>query len=96
MANKKPSSKKKPVSQKRVATVLVSLVATLTISAGALLLMEGGSVGTSPLAVAVGSGELGGGVDNMPLAAIDASIPLRQGTWDYIIVYESGALPTVV
>lgn len=93
MANKTRSSKKKPVSQKRVATVLVSLVATLTVSAGVLLLMEGGAVGSSPLAVAVENGGLsGGGVDNGTLATIDASIPLPQGAWDYIIVYESGDL----
>jgi hypothetical protein len=85
MANKTQSSKKKPVSQKRVATVLVSLVATLTMSAGALLLMEGGAMGSSPLAAAVGG-------DNMPLAGIDSSIPLPHGAWDYIIVYESGDL----
>jgi hypothetical protein len=90
MANKTQSSKKKPVSQKRVATVLASLVATLTVSAGALLLMEGGAVGSSPLAAAVGTGELNG--DTLAIDALDTTLPLRQGVWDYIIVYESGDL----
>jgi len=49
MADKARAGRKKPVSQKRVAVVLASLVGTLTLSAGALLLMEGGSsaLGTS-------------------------------------------------
>ncbi len=88
MADKTRSSRKKPVSQKRVAVVLATLVGTLTLSAGLLLLMEGGTVGSSPIAAAVGGG------DSLPMiaAAIEPVAPLRQGTWDYIIIYESGDL----
>jgi hypothetical protein len=83
MADKKTSSRKKPVSQKRVAVVLASLVGTLTLSAGVLLLMEGGAVG-SPAA----------GVAYQPQttlsAQIDPAVPLRREAWNYIIIYESG------
>jgi hypothetical protein len=79
MADKSRSSRKKPVSQKRVATVLAALVGTLTISAGALLLMEGGTLGTSPMAAAV----------DLPPAILDTASPLQINGWDYIIIYES-------
>ncbi len=71
------------MSQKRVAVVLASLVATLTVSAGILLLMEGGSGGSSPMAVAV---------DNSSTISsiIESASPLRTNAWDYIIIYESG------
>jgi hypothetical protein len=82
MADKSRSNRKKPVSQKRVATVLASLVGTLTLSAGALLLMEGGTLGNSPMAVAV----------DAPLGIFDTTIPCQQAGWDYIIIYESGDL----
>ena len=42
-----PPKRKKPVSQKRVAVVLASLVGTMTVSAAVLLLMEGGALGTA-------------------------------------------------
>ena len=70
------------VSQKRVATVLGALVGTLTISAGTLLLMEGGTLGTSPMAAAV----------DAPPAILDTATPLQTKGWDYIIIYESGDL----
>jgi len=70
------------VSQKRVATVLASLVGTLTLSAGALLLMEGGTLGNTPMAAAV----------DAPDAIFDTTTPCEQAGWDYIIVYESGDL----
>jgi hypothetical protein len=82
MADKSRSSRKKPVSQKRVATVLGALVGTLTISAGALLLMEGGTLGSSPMAAAV----------DAPPAVLDTVTPLQDEAWDYIIIYESGDL----
>lgn len=72
------------MSQKRVATVLASLVGTLTLSAGILLLLEGG-----------------GGVASMtrdfaaaqPIQAqLATNVPLRDGHFQYIIVYESGDL----
>lgn len=85
MTDKKRSSGKKPVSQKRVATVLAALVGTLTLSAGILLLMEGGAGGATPMAAAV---------DNTSAASalIEPATPLRQSAWDYIIIYESGDL----
>ncbi|HVV72892.1 MAG TPA: N-acetylmuramoyl-L-alanine amidase [Verrucomicrobiae bacterium] len=68
------------MSQKRVATVLASLVGTLTLSAGVLLLLEGGG-GSTPLAAAFTS---------EPLAAqLATDVPLQEGAWEYIIVYES-------
>lgn len=68
------------MSQKRVATVLASLVGTLTLSAGALLLMEGGTVGNSPMGAAI----------DTPSEVIETTTPLQQSAWDYIIIYESG------
>ncbi|HVS73507.1 MAG TPA: N-acetylmuramoyl-L-alanine amidase [Phycisphaerae bacterium] len=71
------------MSQKRVATVLASLVGTLTLSAGVLLLLEGGA-GSTPLAAAFTA---------QPVEAqLATNVPLQQGTWEYIIVYESGDL----
>ena len=75
------------MSQKRVAVVLASLVGTLTLSAGALLLMEGGSsaLGTSPAA--------GWALDRPSMASqLTTAVPLQRGAWNYIIIYESGDL----
>jgi hypothetical protein len=83
MADKTRSTRKKPVSQKRVATVLASLVGTLTLSAGVLLLLEGGA-GSAPLAAAFAAQPL-----DVQLAT---NAPLRSDAWEYIIVYESGDL----
>jgi hypothetical protein len=86
MADKKASNKKKPVSQKRVAVVLASLVGTLTLSAAVLLLMENQSG-------AIGSPAPGLAYETTAITAqINPSTPLRQGAWNYIIVYESGDL----
>ena len=72
MADKKASNKKKPVSQKRVAVVLASLVGTLTFSAGVLLLMEGPAGG-------VGNPAMGAAYQSTPVAAqIEPATPLRQ------------------
>jgi len=83
MADKKTSSRKKPVSQKRVAVVLASLVGTLTLSAGVLLLMEAGAVGSPPM---------GATYQTQPALAfqLTPAVPLRPEAWNYIIIYESG------
>jgi hypothetical protein len=78
MADKKTSSRKKPVSQKRVAVVLASLVGTLTFSAAALLLMDASSMPIAPPSAWSVAEQL------TPKA------PLQRGAWNYIIVYESG------
>jgi hypothetical protein len=84
MADKTTSSRKKPVSQKRVAVVLASLVATLTFSAAALLLMEGSPAGGMPAALAQARSSVA--------AQIETAVPLQRGAWNYIIIYESGDL----
>lgn len=82
MAHKNTStSRKQPVSQKRVAIVLASLVGTLTLSAGALLLMEGGLGGSPALAVAYERPTV--------RAMIAPATPIPQGQWRHIIIYES-------
>lgn len=79
------NSRKKPVSQKRVAIVLASLVGTLTFSSALLLLMESGPLGaTPPQMVALTPS----GVKQ----AIQTSAPLRQDVWKHIVVYQSGGL----
>jgi len=78
MADKTTPVRKKPVSQKRVAVVLASLVGTMTISAGVLLLMEGGALGTNvPGAFVAESSQM------TPAASLQAK------PWNYIIIYES-------
>lgn len=75
------------MSQKRVAVVLASLVATLTVSAGALLILEGGD---KNLAIAPPPGFA---VDDRSLAsAIKPRAALNPAAWNYIIIYESGDL----
>lgn len=79
------SSRKKPVSQRRVAIVLASLVGTLTLSAGALLLMENGPFGATPMpAFSVSRADI--------RALIQPEAPLQSGAWRFIIIYESGDL----
>jgi hypothetical protein len=81
MANKPTSSKrKKPVSQKRVAVVLTSLVATLTVSAGLLLALEGLPITNAGPTMSAPTADL-----------VTTDVELRHEPWDYIIVYESGA-----
>jgi hypothetical protein len=78
-----PSSRKKPVSQKRVAVVLTSLVGTLTLSAAMLLGLEGGKIsGSGPALAAMESQQ----VSNM----LEPAVALRPSAWNYIIVYTSG------
>lgn len=88
MANNNPgnrNSRKKPVSQKRVAIVLASLVGTLTFSSALLLLMESGPLGaTPPQMVAL--------TPSGAKQAIQANAPLRQDLWEHIVVYHSGNL----
>ena len=85
MADKAPSrSGKRPVSQKRVAVVLASLVGTMTVSAAALLMMEGGALGTSPLGAAV--------TTETSIRAKVQTPRLKSEAWNYIIIYESGDL----
>ena len=74
------------MSQKRVAVVLASLVGTLTISAGALLLMENGptAMGTSPAFWALQPPSLA--------AQLTPTTPLQRAAWNYIIIYQSGDL----
>jgi N-acetylmuramoyl-L-alanine amidase len=87
MADKISSSRKRVVSQKRVAVVLASLVGTMTISAGTLLLMEGRAPGTSVTSVP------GWAVNESTLAAqLQTSAPLQADAWNYIIIFESGDL----
>jgi hypothetical protein len=83
MADKTPPVRKKPVSQKRVAVVLASLVGTMTLSAGTLLLMEGSPLGAS----------VPGGFAMDPdsvIAQVQPAVPLQPNAWNYIIIYESG------
>jgi len=84
MANKQNTSKHPKVSQKRVAVVLASLVGTMTVSAAALLLMEGPSGALSytiPTAYAPEG--------NSIASQIALSQPLQPKPWSYIIIYES-------
>jgi len=87
MADKSSSKrKKKPVSQKRVAVVLASLVGTMTISAAVLLMLEGGALGTAmgtPLPVMAAANSK---------SIIVPNTPLRPNAWRFIIIYESGDL----
>lgn len=74
------------MSQKRVAVVLASLVGTLTISAGALLLLENGqgAMGINPPLSAFQAPSLAG--------QLKSTCPLQRGAWNYIIIYQSGDL----
>ena len=78
--------RKKPVSQKRVAVVLASLVGTMTVSAAVLLLMEGGALGTAMPGWAVNQTNVAAMVDD---AMVDLNVPLRSPGWNFIIIYES-------
>jgi hypothetical protein len=76
-----PPKRKKPVSQKRVAVVLASLVGTMTISAAMLLMMEGGALGTAMPGWAINQTNVA--------AMVDLGAPLRSQGWNFIIIYES-------
>jgi hypothetical protein len=89
MADKTSPTRKKPVSQKRVAVVLASLVGTMTISAGVLLLMEGGALGTNvPGAFVADRAPASEPLDTLPQGRM-VPTPLQGKAWNYIIVYES-------
>ena len=81
MANKNESRRKKPVSQKRVAVVLASLVFMMTMGAAMLLAMEGGSLGTSVPGWAINQPDI-------PAMVVPA-VPLQAQAWKFIILYES-------
>jgi hypothetical protein len=75
-------SRKQPVSQKRVAMVLASLVGAMTLGAGMLLMLEGGALGTVVPGWAINEPALS--------AMIEPAVPLRGPSWHFIIVYTSG------
>ncbi len=76
--------KKQPVSQKRVALVLLSLVVTLTLSAMYLLWAQGPSITSAqPLGLMA---TYGPGINRL----IRTKVPLQAKRWDYIIIYQSG------
>jgi len=80
------NSRKKPVSQKRVAIVLASLVGTLTFSSALLLVMESGPLGaTPPQMVAL--------TPSAVKQAIQPKTPLLTDAWKNIVIYHSGGLP---
>ena len=88
-SNSKTSSRKVPsaVNHRRVFTVLSSLVATLALTAGLLLLLEGQPITSAgPYMM-----NLSNSTQNWN-SVIRAASPLRNGRWNYIIVYQSGGL----
>jgi len=80
---KQRSTRKKPVSQKRIAIVLASLVGTMTLTAGALLLMEPGPLNSLP------PGAFAVTTDDMR-NLLQTNVPLQTSQWQDIIIYESG------
>jgi hypothetical protein len=74
--------RKKPVSQKRVAVVLASLIGTLTVSCGVLLLMENHPLPGSPQMMAA--------TQQNWSAIATPNVTLQSDRWNYIIIYESG------
>ncbi|MGC8540989.1 MAG: hypothetical protein ACP5QA_10220 [Phycisphaerae bacterium] len=88
-SNSKTSSRKVPsaVNHRRVFTVLSSLVATLALTAGLLLLLEGQPITSAgPYMM-----NLSNSTQNWN-SVIRAAGPLRNRRWNYIIVYQSGGL----
>ena len=87
-SNSKTSSRKAhtAVNHRRVFTVLSSLVATLALTAGILLLLEGQPITSAgPYMM-----NLSNNTQNWN-SVIRASAPLQKGRWNYIIVYQSGS-----
>jgi len=77
-----PSSRRKqPVSHKRVALVLASLVGMMTLGAASLLALEGGAPGTSVPGMAVDAPSFS--------SQIEPTNSLQTKAWNYIILYES-------
>src|ERR1035437_8254379 len=83
MADKSRAGRKRPVSQKRVAVVLASLVGTLTLSAATLLLLENGqnAMGPNP------APPLSAFQSPSLASQLTTTAPLQQGAWNYIIIY---------
>jgi hypothetical protein len=84
MVDTVPPKRKKPVSQKRVAVVLASLIGTMTVSAALLLVMQNSTLGTAMPGMAI--------TPSSVAAAVDLGRPLRSKGWNFIIIYESGDL----
>ncbi len=75
------------MNHRRVFTVLSSLVATLSLTAGLLLLLEGQPITSAgPYMM-----NFTKNTQNWN-SVIHAAGPLRKGRWNYIIVYQSGSL----
>lgn len=75
------------VNHRRVFTVLSSLVATLALTAGLLLLLEGQPITSAgPYMM-----NFSNNTQNWN-SVIHADTRLRKGRWNYIIVYQSGSL----
>jgi hypothetical protein len=73
--------KKAPVSQKRVAVVLASLVGTMTVSAGLLLALESGPGGNPSGLVAVGQ---------ISSVISKTDRPFISAAWQHVVIYQSG------
>lgn len=75
------------VDHRRVFTVLSSLVATLALTAGILLLLEGNPVTSAgPYLLNLSNTSQNWNSLTRP------SVPLQNGRWNYIIVYQTGRL----
>ena len=78
---------KKPISHRRVFTVMVSLLSSLTLSAVALSLMQNQpltSASVSPLLMQADTSTQSVGTLIKPV------VPLHRSQWNYIILYQSG------
>ncbi|GEM_PF-1483849 len=78
---------KKPISHRRVFTVMVSLLTSLTFSAVLLSLMQNQpltSASTSPLLMQADTSA------QSISSLIKPKMPLRRSQWNYIILYQSG------
>ena len=73
--------KKAPVSQKRVAVVLASLVGTMTVSAGLLLALERGPSGNPTVGAATGQ---------ITTAIANMQRPFMPAAWQHVVIYQSG------
>ncbi|NNM85460.1 MAG: N-acetylmuramoyl-L-alanine amidase [Phycisphaerales bacterium] len=80
-------SRKTTVSQRRVLTVLSSLVASLTVGAGLLMLLEGQPI-TSPVRSLSATTPM----DDNFSRAIKPLVSLQPNRWNYIIIYQSNSL----